>query len=107
MTLESGSVFTLNLGAVDLNGHALTIEDGAVINTVDVTDGDGDGELTLFTNFTGAQSESYNVVLNGVQTQITYDSTTGNITTGAIPEPTTATLSLLALAALAARRRRH
>ncbi len=107
LTLESGSVFTLNFGAVDLNGHVLTIEDGAIINTIGLTDGDGDGKLTLFTNFTGAQSESYNIILNGAQTQITYDSTTGNITTGAIPEPTTSTLSLLALTALATRRRRR
>lgn len=50
--------------------------------------------------FSNAELDGYQLVYDGA------DSGKVSITTAAVPEPTTATLSLLALAALAARRRR-
>ena len=105
LILEKGAILTLNGGALDLNGNNLTIEDGAIINAYGMDDANADGKYTLFTNFSASEQE-YTVKLNGIDTIITYDSVSGTIYSSSIPEPTTTTLSLLALAGLAMRRRR-
>ena len=68
--------------------------------------------LTLFRSGTDYDLSKAKLVIEdstGEQTEVAFkDNQNGTVTvTGAIPEPTTATLSLLALAALAARRRRR
>ena len=101
-------VFTLG-SSIDLGGNALTL-DPDLIKLVLVVDGTVDENTTvtaqsLFTNYdedNSTISDSMVVYLRGSDgSQVT--TTLGAIT---VPEPTTATLSLLALAALAARRRR-
>ena len=79
---EAGSVVTLGM----TNGTTSVIETGYVVNLADVklVDGTGGGANEGLTSISGA-----------------------SITYASIPEPTTATLSLLALAGLAARRRRR
>ncbi len=94
---------------INMNGNDVSIFDLAFIEVVD-----SDGNFTLFTNVGNAEA------LNGVD--FYYTDTNGDTQVGkievsngtvyvgkdtTIPEPTTATLSLLALAALAARRRRR
>ncbi len=100
-------VFTLG-SSIDLGGNALTLDPD--ITLVLVVDGTVDENTTvtaqsLFTNYdedNSTISDSMVVYLRGSDgSQVT--TTLGAIT---VPEPTTATLSLLALAALAARRRR-
>ena len=106
LILESGAVLTLEGSNIDLNGHVLTILDGAIINTDDLTAIDENGVLTVFSNFSSySQPDVVTVTINGQRTELTYDGT--SIKTTIVPEPTTATLSLLALAGLAARRRRR
>ena len=109
-------------GALTLNGAMLAFADGSTIdmqgNTVTISNlasiivNDADGKFTLFTNvneesISALNGTTFTYISNGVEK-------TGTLTTGAdgkslavVPEPTTATLSLLALAALAARRRRR
>ncbi len=111
LTLEGNSV-------LDLNNHALTIEDGAVINFLnsELTIGQ---EITLFANIAGYMKDGalvayedgaeFRFLLNGYETVAEYRSNengVGGSVVYTIPEPTTATLSLLALAGLAMRRRR-
>lgn len=101
-------VFTLG-SSIDLGGNALTLNPD-LITLVLVVDGTVDENTTvtaqsLFTNYdedNSTISDSTLVYLRGSDgSQVT--TTLGAIT---VPEPTTATLSLLALAALTARRRR-
>ena len=104
----NGAMLNFAEGAtIDMNGNAVTISDLASIIV-----NDADGKFTLFTNvneesISALNGTTFTYISNGVEK-------TGTLTTGAdgkslavVPEPTTATLSLLALAALAARRRRR
>lgn len=107
----ASNAVTLNFaeGAyIDMQGNSVSIADLASIIVTDT-----DGNFTLFTNVANAET------LNGVEfsyidaegnTQVAEIAVSnGNVYVGkdtTIPEPTTATLSLLALAALAGRRRR-
>lgn len=103
LTLESGSVLNIEGGILDLGGKALTIADGAIINAVGL-DEDA-GIQTLFTNVGQlTMEEGTSVTFNGTTTQLSYNG--NSVVVGAVPEPTAATLSLLALAGLAGRRRR-
>ena len=108
LTLESGSVLNIDGGVLDLGGKALTIADGAIINVVGLTDSDADGVVNVFNNVGSynTQGGEVSVKLNGVYTRLSYSADGSVIVSAAVPEPTTATLSLLALAGLAARRRR-
>ena len=87
-TLESGSQLDVfSVGSFTLGGQAitsLTYESGYTLDQV----------------FVGASSDYY------LGYTANADGTGGIVYIGVIPEPTTATLSLMALAALAARRRR-
>lgn len=90
-----------NGGAIDLAGNNLTLGSGVVVRLAEgVT---VEEELALFTNAANAQQ------LGELNIEV-QDSTGAKVdgikVTASIPEPTTATLSMLALAALAARRRR-
>ena len=77
----------------------------------------GDADISEVVLFTGAREDTYTgyeVTLldaegNSTGTAVMQYNANGDVTLGtaAVPEPTTATLSLLALAALAARRRRR
>ena len=111
LTLNGGEIVYRGDYSIDLNGGALVIDEDVTfkffvesLETVDET-------LELFSNV-GENSTG----LNGIEVMITdktgntqaYTTKISNGTVVAtIPEPTTATMSLLALAALAARRRRR
>ena len=111
--LEAGATLTLDgvyVDGLESIANSLTIEDGAIINVTGLDDLDGDGMVTLFTNFTMVNDTTegtVSVVLNGVETQLNISEGSVTVSSASIPEPTTATLSLLALAALTARRRRR
>lgn len=103
LTLESGSVLNIEGGILDLGGKALTIADGAIINVLGLDE--EAGIQTLFTNVGQlTMEEGASVTFNGTATQLSYNG--NSVVVGAVPEPTAATLSLLALAGLAGRRRR-
>lgn len=118
--LDLSSKVTLTLdGILNLDGSALTLGNSITLGGALISDIDSKLEsgalITLFTGvdslllgntayvdavdastvFTGMAAGSYNLVFGN-----------GNVSLTTIPEPTTATLSLLALAGLAARRRR-
>lgn len=100
-------VFTLD-GALDMNGNSVILDGAQILLNIEgtVTDTTKFDELTLFSNY-GDDSditESTQIIVKGSDGS-TSIRTVGNINS-VVPEPTTATLSLLALAALAARRRR-
>lgn len=105
LVLESGAVFTIMDGVVDLAGHDLTIFDGAEIVT-NLTDLSNDTPVTLFTNVGEYVNTNFTVILNGQEAIVSYNENGGTVSVAPIPEPTTATLSLLALGCLLARRRR-
>lgn len=100
-------VFTID-GALNMNGNSVFLDGAQILLSVDgsVDDTTQFAELTLFSNFGEDSDISADtlIVVKGSDGS-TSIRTVGDINT-AIPEPTTATLSLLALAALAARRRR-
>lgn len=105
LVIEEGAIVAIDGINLDLNGNDLSIADGAIFNIEGLTAEGNDGLFTLFSNvgsFDG--EETILVTINGQQAAVTYDGT--NVVAGVVPEPTTATLSLLALATLAARRRR-
>ena len=135
LTFNSGSTFEGLYGNLGLNNGELTLAvPSALANKIHLEiclDGEysEDAQLVLFTdvgkvNFiyngesttaTGNQEYTLNAAdfFDGaainINTKVVYDSGTVYLTgfNKLIPEPTTATLSLLALAALAARRRRR
>ncbi len=103
LALKGGSELLIDCGVIDLNGKALTISDGAIINVLGMANG-GD-VTTIFTNVGSlSMEEGASVVFNGVSTRVTYDGT--SVVVSAVPEPAAVTLSLLSLVGLVARRRR-
>lgn len=135
LTLDSTSILNVSAaggkGGLNLTG-ALTINHGAQLSEADwaavgklgwfemydlafgVTDMSSFGKVdwsvgvdatTVFAN-TGLNKEEYYVRFSGVDTAGGNGSNVGTVYIYRIPEPTSGTLSLLALAALAARRRR-
>ena len=97
--------------SIDLGNYDLVLNGGSIALTL------ADADIANVVLFTGAKEDSYSgyeVTLldaegNSTGTAMMKYNANGDITLGtaAVPEPTTATLSLLALAALATRRRRR
>ncbi len=134
VTLEAGANMVVaddsETGALTLKGGTITFMEGATLTSdsvsglkevtiilnlsadtfADVVDGNGYAE-TLFTvaGTYALNNTTISVATEGKDAQLVQvkQDSNGNVTVGQlVPEPTTATLSLLALAALAARRRR-
>lgn len=116
LILQDTACLTINGGIVDMKGHNVVFGNDVVIHIVmDSLDNLDGTTLALFENAANEASltlDSVNVIFSddneSMVGDITYNND-GTITISnskLIPEPTTATLSLLALAALAARRRR-
>ena len=120
LTLDADAVLNVSEGAIVTLTEAdgLTIADGATIMvtvSTEMLENLDDQEFTLFSgnvsNLTNANIvfTDNNEETEDKQANISLGSTSGSIkvdSTVAIPEPATATLSLLALVGLAARRRR-
>ena len=110
MTLNSGTIYIADNYVIDLRGEALTLTENVNI-VMSVASLDNAEGLTVFAeagNVEGLDKLSVTLVdETGTEKKmaVSYNSD-GSVVTSTIPEPTTATLSLLALAALAARRRR-
>ena len=112
LTLDGGELVINSGCSIDLNGEGLILSDKVAI-TVNVVNMDDalTGNYTLFTNMGQVSGSPLEVTFQnyeGTATQkaaLTYNAD-GSVTVVAVPEPTTATLSLLALAGLCARRRR-
>lgn len=105
LMLEEGAIFALYDGMLDLGGNDLNMADGISIitNLIDLNE---DNEVTLFTNVGSYTREEVLVNINGREAFISFNPTNSIISVITVPEPGTATLSLLALSALACRRRR-
>lgn len=115
LNLEEGASLTIDGGLLDMQGHNVILGNNVTINAKNLTV-NNDNTVTLFSNIkeltlagNAAEDGTITLNINGVEQEATYNALNGSITitADAIPEPTTATLSLLALAALAARRRRR
>ncbi|MBR5895855.1 MAG: hypothetical protein IKZ13_09970 [Akkermansia sp.] len=110
MTLNSGTIYVADNYVIDLRGEALILTENVNI-VMSVASLDNAEGLTVFAeagNVEGLDKLSVTLVdETGTEKEmaVSYNSD-GSVVTSTIPEPTTATLSLLALAALAARRRR-
>lgn len=121
LTLDADAVLNVSEGAIVTltEDDGLTIADGATIMvtvSTEMLENLDDQEFTLFSgnvsNLTNANIvfTDNNEETEDKQANISLGSTSGSIkvdSTVAIPEPATATLSLLALVGLAARRRRR
>ena len=104
--ISAGTTFTFASGADDKVTFTTAIEKG-VTYTLTVTG--GDQAMTPTLTWVGGEEalNSYKGNMNGNAALTTVVNPGTKVTeTPAVPEPTTATLSLLALAGLAARRRR-
>ncbi len=133
LTMASGSTYETAMANTSLMGGSLTLESGLTLSTtLDLGQSaiDGAGRTTQLVLFSDVNSVNFvldnltAVAKSGIyytkaenyitgsyideDTWLVYDSGAGVVyLDGIVPEPTTATLSLLALAALAARRRRR
>ncbi len=134
LTLESGSLLSLDDAYLELSGNLFfDVAEGEEKIALDIAPGvitDENNQVVLFNvngvvtfGFDGLTASADNGMVYCVKAEdyftgnrvtesmkLVYDSSTGMVylenAAGAVPEPTTTTLSLLALAALAARRRR-
>lgn len=133
LTMASGATYETAMANTSLMGGSLTLESGLTLSTtLDLGQSAIDGagrttQLVLFSDVSGVNfvlDDINAVAKSGIyytkaenyisgsyideDTWLVYDSGAGVVyLDGIVPEPTTATLSLLALAALAARRRRR
>lgn len=124
MTYTQEGAYTLMVG--DSNKLIIDVSNGLAFTlNLDASVAYTEGDMTYFVLFTGVEMPpelvgadswdqvgvNYNLGGNYTDPTMGYDKATGTLYVSAksstIPEPTTATLSLLALAALAARRRRR
>ena len=123
MTYTQEGAYTLMVG--DSNKLIIDVSNGLAFTlNLDASVAYTEGEMTYFVLFTDVEmlnlegtdslenvGVNYNLGGNYTDPTMGYDKATGTLYVSAksstIPEPTTATLSLLALAALAARRRRR
>lgn len=109
LTLNGGTVYTSADYVIDLGENDLILGDNVAI-TLNVDSLDNIEGVTLFKNagnVTGLDALTVTFVdATGAEKEAAVSFSNGSVVTGSIPEPTTATLSLLALAGLAARRRR-
>lgn len=101
-TLGNAVLNLSNNAIIDLGNNAITIGDGATINVL-LADGQDADNLTLFVNAKADSPTSVNVNIVDENSNVLR---TVSATISSVPEPTIATLNLLALAALAVRRRR-
>ncbi len=134
LTLESGSLLSLDDAYLELSGNLFfDVAEGEEKIALDIAPGiitEANNQVVLFNvdgvvtfGFDGLTASADNGMVYCVKAEdyftgnrvtesmkLVYDSSTGMVylenAAGAVPEPTTTTLSLLALAALAARRRR-
>lgn len=115
LSLQKGAVLTLNNSYIDLCHNDLYCEAGLTLNLPAVQRLQ---DVTLFTNLGSFNGLTQDVEVEAAayfdtmpqeyqDAYLIYNASQGTLTLSAVPEPTTATLSLLALAALAARRRRR
>lgn len=123
MTYTQEGAYTLMVG--DSNTLTIDVSNGLAFTlNLDASVAYTEGEMTYFVLFTDVETlnlvgtdswdkvgVNYNLGGNYTDPTMGYDKATGTLYVSAksstIPEPTTATLSLLALAALASRRRRR
>ena len=134
LTLESGSLLSLDDGCLELSGDLFfDVAEGEEKIALDIAPGiitEANNQVVLF-NVGGVVTFGFDALTTTADDglvyivkatdyftgnrvtesmKLVYDSSTGMVylenAAGAVPEPTTTTLSLLALAALAARRRR-
>ena len=110
LTLNSGTVYVADNYIIDLGGEDLTLTEkvNIVMNVDSLDNVEG---ITIFEaagNVNGLDKLSVTLVdETGAEKEMTVShNSDGSVVTSTIPEPTTATLSLLALVSLAARRRR-
>lgn len=109
LTLNSGTIFIADNYVIDLGNEDLILSDNVAITmNVDSLDNIEGVELFKTTgNVAGLDKLSVTLVdSTGATMETSASYSNGSVVTAPIPEPTTATLSLLALAGLAARRRR-
>ncbi len=109
LTLNDGTLNFSGDYVIDLGNEDLILGDNVAI-TLNVDSLDNIEGITLFkntSNVSGLDELTVTFVdATGAEKEAAVSFSNGSVVTGTIPEPTTATLSLLALAGLAARRRR-
>lgn len=107
--LDDNSILRLTGTTLNLGNNDLVMGDNVSIILSDDIVNSGDG-VVLFSGVSNLLDDEGNAItslkINGGSNEIVIDQTGNVIVTESIPEPTTATLSLLALAGLAMRRRR-
>ncbi len=110
LTLNEGNLVFAGNYVLDLGGESLILGENATITFSVDSINELAGNYTLFTNVdensTGLEDLTVKFVdAKGEEKEVAASYSNGDVTL-TVPEPTTATLSLLALAGLAARRRR-
>ncbi len=109
LTLNGGTINFSADSTIDLGEENLILGDNVAI-TLNVNSLDNIEGVTLFKNSGNVSGlDKLSVTFRdatGAEKKAAVSFSNGSVVTGTVPEPTTATLSLLALAGLAARRRR-
>lgn len=107
--LEDNSILKLTGTTLNLGNNDLVMGDNvSIILSDDIAN--TDGNIVLFSGINNLLDDEGNAItslkINGGSNEIAIDNTGNVILTGSVPEPTTTTLSLLALAGVVMRRRR-